>query len=271
MKSTLRQAGPASLGLLAAMAAAIALPGCGGGGGAPGGSALVDATHGSIQFRVVFPSQGKAAHSGTAAAAVSRGPSPFDGSIPHGAHSVKITLTSVDTGAQLASRVVSDQARPNGVTGSIAVGFPLVPVGNVRADVIASPALDATGNALATGSVTTQVLANQISNANVLMALTFDHLVVSPKNQILHTNVANFPVSVTVDATAFDVQGNPLLYPLQYSSNIPSVAAVTAVTPDFMHATVSANMFFSTPTPVTITVTEPNSGTTGTATVVVGP
>jgi len=74
-----------------------------------------------------------------------------------------------------------------------------------------------------------------------------------------------------MDAQALDAQGNPLLYPLQYSSDTPSLADITNITPDFMHATIGSSVRLSTPAPVTITVTEPNSGTTATAQVIVGP
>ena len=178
-------------------------------------------------------------------------------------------MTNPTTAALLAPvRLVSDQERPNGVVGTITVGFPLLPVGSAKVDVTAFPAVDGTGNALANGTSTAAIAANTVATANVLMVLTFNSLVVGPKTQPLHTLGSGTAV---VDAQALDAQGNPLLYPLQYSSNQPQIADITNVTADFKHATVTSKRQFETPIPVTITVTEPNSGSTGTAQVIVGP
>ena len=76
-------------------------------------------------------------------------------------------------------------------------------------------------------------------------------------------------LDVTVDAQATDAEGNPLLYPLEYSSSNPLVANIGTITPDFMHATIIALQTPEIPQPVTITVTEPNSGMTATAIVIV--
>ena len=261
----------AAVSLVVILFGAMLMTGCGGGSGTAVNTP-VDTARGSIEFRVKFPTATRGATAAKAANQVSkpRGRAPYDGSIPLGSHSVKITVTNATTGALLVpARIVSDNERPDGVTGTIAVGFPLVPVGSAKVDVAAFPALDGTGAALANGTTMVVVTTNTITTATVLLNLTLDTLVVTPKTQQLHT--LNGSGSVIVDAQALDAQGNPLLYPLQYSSDTPTLADITNISPDFMHATISSSASLSTPTPVTITVTEPNSGTTATAQVIVGP
>lgn len=264
----------ASLRLCAVFIGSIALSGCGGGSGSPAiSNQSVDATHGSLEFRLAFPKVSqKAALSRKAIGTVakSRGINPnYDGSIPLGTHSLRITLSNPTTNILLATRTVSDTQRPDGVAGTIIVGFPLLPVGQVKVDVQAYPTLDATGNALANATTIDTITANRITSTQVLMVLRIESLVLLPKTQTIDTTGGS--QSVVVNGQAQDISGNPLIYPLEYSSDQPQIADVTSVSPDFMHATVTAFIQLQTPTPVTITVLEPNSGATATATVIVGP
>jgi len=265
-------------GLIAALIAATALVGCGSGDGRPltsstaGGTQAGDSAHGSLQFRLVFP---KSKRSVTPAKPGARGVIPggfYDGSIPFGSHSVKISVTNPTTGALLApARVVNDATRPDGVTGTIAVGFGLLPVGLVNIAITAHPDLEATGNPLATGTGTATIVANDTAFADMLLTLTLKNLSVTPPTQTLHTLMMPFP-SGMVDAQAQDAQGKPILYPLEYSTDNTGVLEVTEVSADFMHATVTPKIFVEGQgIPVTVTVTEPNSGATEQVQVIVAP
>ena len=256
------------------IAAAVTLTGCGAGETAttltnsPVAQQPADTTRGSLEFRVSFPT----AKRGAAAPAkphVTRGNGSYDGSVPLGSHSVKITLTDPVSNTLLALRIVSDTQRPDGVTGVIVVGFPLLRAGAAKIDIAAFASTDATGAALATGTGNATITANTTTEATVNLTLTLSKLVAGPPTQPLHTFTQGVPATVVVDAQATDSQGNPLLYPLEYSSDNPQVADITAITPDFMHATIGALQTPKTPQPVTITVTEPNSGMTASAIVVV--
>src|SRR5207253_638902 len=117
----------------------------------------------------------------------------YDGSIPRGSHSVRITLTDPASGDSLSpARVVSDTERPDGITGSITVGFPLLRVGPVKVDVTAHPDLVAQGTPLATGSVTSSISANTTTSTSVQMVLTLNRIVVAPPSQTLNTAVTPF-------------------------------------------------------------------------------
>jgi hypothetical protein len=258
------------------VAAGIALGGCGSGDSTlpPVGSQVADQTpgptRGSLEFHVVFPAKRSVAKAPAPTRA--NGPGGYDGSIPLGSNSVKISVSDPTTGTLLLpARVVSRSDRPNGVNGTITVGFALLPVGPIKVDVAAYPSRDATGNALAIGTTTAQIVANATMPATVLMALTVTKLVVGPPSQTIHTQTTGGPTSVTIDGQAQDAQGNALVYPLTYSSDNTGIADVTAVSADFMHATVTGQQTPEVPMTVTITVMEPNSGLTGTANVIVEP
>ncbi len=260
----------ATLHILACLVVVSALAGCGGGSGgaAPGGTQSFDTTRGALEFRITFPAVNRGVKP---TPAKTRGGSPFDGSVPLGSHSVRITVVD-NAGNMLApARIVSDTQRPSGVSGPITVGFPLLPQGPAKVEVIAFPTLDATGTELARGAATASIVANTTASTTVLLQLAFNRFIVTPKSQVLDTLGTGPPPTGIVNAQAVDAQGNPLLYPLQYTSDQPQIANVTSVTPDFMHATVTAFVRIQTPTPVTITITELNSGATDTATVIVGP
>ena len=224
-----------------------------------------NAARGSLQFRLVFPTAKRSANS----SARTRGPDGFDGSIPLGSHSVKITVTNAATGALVTpARIVNDSARPDGVTGTIIVGFPLLPVGPVKIDITAHPDRTASGNPLATGTGTATIAANDTAIAAILMQLTIKTFTVSPPRQTLSARQQPFQ-SGMVDAQALDAQGRPLLYPIEYSIDNPGVAQITAVSADFMHATITPLQTPETQVTVLVTATEPNSGMTGTVRVVI--
>lgn len=249
--------------------AACLLAGCGGGGGSASQNQLAtDSTHGALSFRIVFPTIKRSVSSGVSTRVHTR---VYDGSIPVGSHSVSIRLTNPTTGALLAPvRVVNDTQRPDGVTGSISVGFGLLPAGPIKVDIATFPDLAAAGNVLATGTANGQIVALQTTTLDIGLTLTLATLTLTPPTQTIHTFQAP-PMNGQVMGTAKDANGKPLIYPLEYTVNITDILTVDTVSPDFMVATLRPLVSFQTPTPVMVTVTEPNSGMTATVQVIVGP
>jgi hypothetical protein len=264
-------------GLLACLAlAAVCLVGCGGGGSSsqPGSSSTslaTDATHGALSFRIVFPKVTRSVNAPHPARRTAHGRVVGTGLIPRGSHSVKITLTNPTTGVLLTpERVVSDTQRPDGVEGSISVGFALLPVGPVMVDIKANPDIAASGNPLATGSATGQIIAFDTNTLDIGLELTISSLVLTPPTQTLHL----FPMpgqTGQVTGMALDANGQPLIYPLEYSVDNTEAATISAVSADFMQATIMPMFASTNPVTVNVTVSEPNSGMTATVQVIVAP
>lgn len=259
----------------------VVLTGCGGGSGhsaitSPGQSS----ERGVLTLKVTFPKRNsRTTKTNSRRARVSRPVAPgYDGSIPQGTQSVKVTLVNPTTGAPLALPQII-QAPLDDETGEVGnvdspqtVSFSNLAVGPVRVQVLAFPTLladAATGpgenNPIATGTADAQILANQTTTAQVLLHLTLDHIELTPKNTTL--TVFQGQTSAVLTAQAFDKNNAPLLYPFTFATSDSNVALITPL--DAHTVEVDANNAGT----ATITATEVNSHmmTTASVTVVNGP
>lgn len=275
MRASSRLVPAAGLWLVVLVIGAVALPGCGAGDSKtpPAAQALasqpLDRNTGALEFRLAFP---QLPHKAPSAKPKTRANGiPYNGEIPVGSHAVTIKLTDPASGDLLAPvRTVTSATRPDGVTGTIVVGFPLLRVGPVKVDVLAYPDPGAASNPLATGSTITEITANATAQSSVQMVLTFSKLVVTPRSQTLRRQQQTDPPTGMVDAQALDAQGKPLLYPLEYVSSNPTLVQITSVSDDFMHAMLTQTQFVEGTITIQITVMEPNSGATDTVDVTTG-
>jgi uncharacterized protein YjdB len=207
------------------------LAGCGGGGGGVAGNATGRAT-----FNIVWPNRSRL--------------------IPLAANSIKVDI--VRNGSTVGSQTV---ARPAG-GGAASVVFPLLPTGQLTATATAYPNADGTGVAQATATIPLTIQANQNTNFTITMASTISQIVVNPS-----------PASVAVGQTAQltmtakDAAGNVVLTTpskITWSSannnrvTVDSTGLATGVLPTGVN-----------PGPVTVTVTDTESGKSGTTTVAV--
>ena len=226
---------------------ATLLAGCGGGlsnpitaaktttsPAAPGvGSAVNQRATGSAAFTIHWPKVGAA-----------RGSSRL---IPAATQSIKIALMSGTT--QIGTKTVTPTANASTST----VTFDNLTAGALHVVVGAFPTGDATGTAVAAGSVDVTITAGQVTNASLALASTIDHFTVSYAAPDL---LAGETAPVTV--TAYDANGSVVLL---------TPGALTWATSDAEKATVAGTSTGATLTGVgagaaTITVTDSESGVT---------
>ena len=216
-------------GLLALCA--ILCSGCGGGGGglSPLPSAAVDSTRGTVAITLLFAANppGRATAATKQADRRIRPTRAFAGNIPYGALSVRVTVTNPVTGANLAPpRIVTAPANDSGLKPLINVQYAALPTGPVRVDVAAFPNDNATGNVLATGSVTGQITALQTTTLTAPMVLRVKRISISPTDAdgtttlLLQAGGDKIPIV----ATALDATDQPLDLPLMYVSDDPDIA-----------------------------------------------
>jgi hypothetical protein len=240
--------------------AAVALPalaGCGGGGSNLSSASAQDATRGAVTFNLQFAAS-PLSSSGRAAPVHTRnkfGPPPlpaFAGNIPYGTNSVRVVVTDPNTGAELApARLVLKPATTSGVAPLLTVQYHALRVGPVKVDVSALPNHDGTGNALAVGSVTGQIVAQTTTTLTAPMTLTINHITVSPDSHSFNPDAT----SGDLTASALDSNGQPLEYILQFVSADPDIVSV------FPTGDSTAQVFAGRARGTTeVLVYEPNSG-----------
>ncbi len=231
--------------------------GCGGGGGAAAPQFTADPTRGTVTVDLQFASA--PAGRATVASKQKSGQEPrtragFAGNIPYGALSVRVNIVNPVTGAALApERIVTAPATNSGLNPFVLIQFAALPVGPVRIDIAAFPKLDATGNALATGSVGGQIAAGQSITLAAPMTLTVTRVTVNPTQLTLI--VLGTPAPIV--AQALNASNQPLEFPLRYVSDDPDIADVSLSTQSPGQILVKAPKVIG---QTQITVVEPNSG-----------
>ena len=170
-----------SIRLICALSLALPLAGCGGGSSAPVSSVASVAT-GRAAFKVAWPKA-----------------NPASRLIPLAAQSIKITLFNGK--ATLASRILVNDG-----SGSATYTFDGLPVLPLTAVSVAYATTDATGAALATGSVDVQIVSGQTTSTAITMASTIDHITTDYKGVSLEPSE-----TADVMATAYDASGAVVL------------------------------------------------------------
>ncbi len=261
--------------------------GCGGGGGlaynaGQGASNTVSGvSRGALAMQINFPS-GKSAHNANnlsvkaGRSGLTRIPGFSNGNIPDGTQAVKVevvTTTSPETSLGVPQIITSASAQTGGnVTGPVTVQFSNLPVGKVRLRASAYPDIAAKLNAIAIGTSDVVITANATANTNVSLALTIDHIALTPATVTL--GFLSTDNTQTVQATPMTQDNRPLQMPLLITTDRPDVVSVSisktrppntpVETVIGLLQTVSPT-FATLPATATITFAEPNSGKTATA------
>ena len=244
-------------GVVLALCATLA-GGCGGGGAslAPQAPSEQNAQRGAValdlQFASIPVSRAASGKAGISRTPVSR--AVYAGNIPYGALSVRVTVTNPVTGAVLApARTITSPVDVNGLKPLITVQYPALPVGPLRVDVAAFPNDNATGNILATGGVTGQIVGAQTTTLSAPMALTIVKITANPSP----INLAVDGGRATITVTGMDGGGQPLDLPYMFVPNDPDMVSVTV---DPQHGGVATIVSANIRGTTRITAYDPNSG-----------
>ena len=175
--------------------------------------------------------------------------------IPQGTKSIRLTLRNLLTGIDVDSRLLAVNQTGSSNAPILTTSFPTLPAGTFQAIAVAYPDDAGAENAIATGAITTQVIAGQTASLNVPLALTLDKLSVSPATLAL-SPYSNQVRTASVVASLVDKQGMGLKYPLTWFSSHPEVATVTVSASNPATVVVTGVSEGTT----TVTAIEPNSG-----------
>jgi hypothetical protein len=230
MRNTFALCGALSLSLLTTS-------GCGSGSNAAG-DALTSATRGTASFTINWPEREAASRL-----------------IPVAANSIKLTVKT-SGGVLLGEQLI---VRPS-TGGTSAIQFRDLDPGIDVFEATAFASEDATGPALATGSVSMDIVTNVVKPVRITMGSTIASVAVTP-------DVASIPAGqrITLSATAFNAAGEILLTTANKWTWSGSNASAVLVTPNGNN-TAGASYNFTSGTSV-IRATETESGKSGTASV----
>ena len=256
--------------------------GCGGGTSYNTAQGTVSgANRGALAMQINFPS-GKAANNANSLSGkagtrgLTRVPGFSNGNIPDGTQAVKVevvTTTSPETSLGVPQIITAASAKTgSAVTGPITVQFTNLPVGKVRLRASAYPDIAAKLNAIAIGTSDVNITANATANTNVSLALTIDHIALTPTTVTL--GFLSTENTRTVQATPMTADNRPLLMPLLITTDRPDAVTVSisgTQPPNTPAETVigllqTVNPPATTlPATATVTFSEPNSGKTAAA------
>ena len=242
--------------------AAVLLAGCGSGGGSSVTGTAVDRSAGTLALNLTFPGTGKAVKSNTRAAHTRA----YAGNIPVGTQLVKLVVTDALTNAVLASKDVNGPTSTGQLPSLITVNFPALPVGQVKVTATAFPDAAAALQPIATGSVTATIQSLTTTNVTLNMALTLSSIKITPATVSL-TDVTGPTHSATLKATVVNAANQSLVLPLYWTDGDPGIFSLTVSPTDPTQVTVTGIAGGT----GTVTLYEPNSGTTTTATITVVP
>lgn len=221
--------------LLAAQGATALVLGCGSTGSSTGaGGDSAAGRKGALMMNIQFP--------GTLTSNIaSRGLFGYTGTIPVGTLAVKVSVLDSFNGTQtriVTAPVATSPGTTNGNTNggipglppggvssvppAVTLTFASVPAGPVTVTAVAYPDAAAAQNPLANASGTGTIVPLQTTNLKIPFVLTLDHITINPPA----LNV-NFGPRITVTATAFNAQNQPVAFPLVFSVDQPSIINVS--------------------------------------------
>ena len=221
--------------LLAAQGAIALVLGCGSTGSSTGAGGDSAATRkGALTMSIQFP--------GTLASIIaSRGTPVYGGAIPVGTLAVKVSV--LDSSNVTQTRIVTAPVAtspgttngnpyvgipglpPGGVSSvppAVTLTFASVPGGPVTVTAVAYPDAAAAQTPLANAAGNGTIVPLQTTSLKIPFILTLDHITINPPA----VNVS-FGSGLTVTATAFNAQNQPVAFPLVFSVDQPATINVS--------------------------------------------